>query len=191
MPRYAYLQRIVPKCEGKREVPLTPAPRPVPLGAYAVTYFGGTLSIFGWVLLALSSIPVWTFPLKSELMAPIVFFGAVARTKGTILSEEHLGGRYRRRQLLTTTGRVAGALPEVPLTKVNFAYTVNGMTYEGFSFTPIGREIPRFGSQGYVAVEYVVADPTLARIVGMRFFYYAWSVSASLTLHPPPLLYLL
>ena len=178
----------MPKREGKREVPLTSAPRAVPLGAYAVTYFGGTLSIFGWVLLGLSSIAVWAFPLKSELMAPIVFSGEVARTKGTIMSEEHLGGGHGYgRRLWMMTGRVAAASPfEVPIVQVNFAYEVDGIAYEGFSFTPIGSEIPRWGSEGWVSVEYVVADPTLARIVGMRFFYHAWYVClTSFTTSPP------
>ena len=126
-------KKIVPKREGKREVPLTPAPRPVPLGAYAVTYFGGSLSVFGWVMLGLSSIAVWAFPLKSELMAPIVFSGAIATTQGKVLSEEHI--RYRR-QLWMMTGRVAAVSPfSVPTVQVNFAYTVDGLAYEGFSFT--------------------------------------------------------
>ena len=36
---------------------------------------------------------------------------------------------------------------------------------------PSGREIPKT-----VTVEYVVADPSAARVVGMRFFYNSWSV---------------
>ena len=165
MPRK---KKVAPKREGKREVPLAAAPRPVPIGAHVVTSFGGWVAVLGHVLLAGSSIAVWEVVMNSELIAPIVFSGQLATTTGTVFSEQH----FSRRQLFTNVGRGAAMSPfTVPTVEVHFAFKVGGVDYEGFSFTPIGKDIP-----STVTVEYVVTQPAVARIQGFRFFFYDWTV---------------
>lgn len=158
-------RRIAPKREGKRAVPLSGSPRPVPLGAVVVSLFGGFLPITGYIIMACSSVAVWTYPMHSELLTPLYFSGRLATTTGTVLESEHL--RSRRGRALFT--RVPNML-EVPVLRVRFSYIVDGVAYEEFSFTPMGREI----SMTQV-VEYRIDAPQTARIQGMRYFYYSWS----------------
>ena len=156
--------------EGRREVPLAPAPREVPPGAIASAFFGGTLAVIGYITLAFSSIFVVVFPLNSELVTPFAFMGPLAYATGKVLRNEYtaatIGGRmleeylgHRSLRMHTTSSH------ELPVMGVRFSYTVGGIKYEGVSYAT-GQTL----SEGMeVDVEYKVWDPNVARIEGMRY----------------------
>ena len=164
-----------PKAEGRRAVPLEPVPRAVPCGAVLVTYFGGGLAHFGWVMLVFSSVATWMGPMCSELVTPFLFSRPTATTTGTVLGTISTAGRRMHaqdphgRELWTRVPNMAF----VPEEAVGFAYVVGDSYYEGVSFVQ-GYAKPQAGDE--VEVQYTIAEPLVARIVGMRYFEYSWTV---------------
>lgn len=157
-------RKVTPKREGRRDVPLSRSPRGVPFGATIIACFGGYIAQTGYATLIGASVAIWNYPMQSEMITPFVFRGDVATTSGTVLETESF---QRRRRLFT---RVPNML-EVPVLRVRFQYVVDGMAYEQFSFTPMGAEISPMHE-----VEYLVANPQIARLRGMRYYYFsAWS----------------
>ena len=72
-----------------RTVHLADAPRQIRVAAQLAVCLHGRLATAGWIALVLSSIAVWNFPLRSELVTDTIFHGArrvvTTTTSGVIL----------------------------------------------------------------------------------------------------------
>ena len=179
IPTASQAQRVVNmRREGRREVLLAQAPRKVPLGSILSAFFGGPLSTIGYIFIAFSSVFVFAFPLNSELVTLFAFAGPTMHTSGTVLGNELTGASVGRRledsleEPLEEPLGVRRALHYhgsggrgVPVIGVTFTYEVDGIIYDGISYST-GRSMTA-GTR--VDVEYRVDRPSVARIEGMRY----------------------
>jgi hypothetical protein len=115
--------------------------------------FGGAASQIGWFLLGFGSIFFWIFAWHADLSGWRFRPGSVAQTSGDALgcsdTHYHVGGTESHRG--------------TPVYKNSYRYTVNGNRYEGASYAT-GRCV----TDGSVTVEYLLSQPEVSRIMGMR-----------------------
>ena len=155
--RESFRKKFERSIDLRREVRLVPAPRRVPPEAAVGAFFGGTFARVGYAILAFSSIFVVAFPLNSELVTPFVFAGPLAHTTGAVVGGSYTGASVGRRLLYTNSRPVLGT---------RFQYEVGGNTYQQISYSTGFGTLTDGAS---VDVEYTVGDPSVARIVGMRY----------------------
>ena len=175
------------KSTEKREVLLAQKPRIVPLTAILLLAFGGGQCMIGYSILSLSSAAVWLWPMHSEIVTPLVFLGPLGQTTGKVVNVDRSGVfGSRGDQPSKTPGRllqfafmVSPMNAEVELDRVTFEFFVDGATYTSRSFTPsTASNLPGVGAT--VTIEYVLARPVRARIVGMSYHAYGWQVAWTL-----------
>lgn len=134
--------------ELKTKSSLAPTPRNVPVALRALLLFGG-VGQFGWLLGGFGLIFVWV-ALPMVDWSPVTFRGPRAEGMATITAIE----------------KTDSAEGKQPVFAVRYDYTVaDGVKRSGVSYRTgkVGRSV---GDR--LAVEYLVADPSQARLVGMR-----------------------
>lgn len=142
--------------EGGRTIELAPAPRVVPVASALATLFGGVLPMIGYLFIAFGSIFVWVFVGNSELSTPFEFAGAKARTPGTVVNIQYTGASVNERPMISVHAAF--------MAPTSLHYMAGGrMDAVGYgSLYDLGVKV---GSP--VEVEYVIARPATARIIGL------------------------
>jgi hypothetical protein len=114
---------------------------------------GGAASQIGWFLFGFGSIFFWMFAWHADLSGWRFRPGSVAQTPGEALgcrdTHYYVGGTESHRG--------------TPVYKNSYRYTVDGNRFEGASYAA-GRCV----TDGGVTVEYLLSQPEVSRIIGMR-----------------------
>jgi hypothetical protein len=131
-----------------RPLTLAPAPRRVSTALRLRLMFGGVLNVIGWALTCFGMIFVWVFVGNSELNA-LGKFGADAGVVSGFV-----------------TGVEATSMSENDsrVQAVHYDYELGGQKLSGTSYTT--RSTPPVGAE--VDVEFVLGDPAMSRVLGMR-----------------------
>lgn len=127
---------------------LAPPPRPVPWSLRLQVLGSGMLPLLGWIFLGIGLLFAWLFLRQAEPLFGDPFGGQLATVDGQVLAVESTGARVN----------------ENDVHAVRFRYEVGGRSLEGTSYTSGATPAP----QATVPVEFVRADPTVARVRGMR-----------------------
>ena len=128
--------------------PLAPPPRTVPTTLAIGVRLGGVLPIVGWLMLGVGGFLSTVFVGNSEFATWIRFATELATTTGEVVDVEQANAKINDRQVML----------------VAVAFEVDGHDYRARSFAD--EIVPAVGDE--VVVEYAVADPTVARIPGLR-----------------------
>lgn len=131
-----------------RPLQLAPAPRRVSTALRLRLLFGGVLNTIGWAITCFGMIFVWVFVGNSELTTLGKFSGG-------------LGGVSA---FVTAVEATAMSENDSKVHAVHYEFEVDDRRLSGTSYTTRG--VPAEGAR--VDVEYVVADPSISRIQGMR-----------------------
>lgn len=131
-----------------RPLQLAPAPRRVSTPLRLRLLFGGVLNTIGWAMTCFGMIFVWAFVSNSELTALGKFAG-------------DLGGVSA---FVTAVEATSMSENDSKVHAVHYEFEVDDRRLSGTSYTTLG--VPAEGAR--VEVEYVVADPSMSRIKGMR-----------------------
>lgn len=127
---------------------LSPAPRPVPLALAIRVVLGGVVSQIGWFVAAFGLIFVWAFDPGSAVVSAVKFRGDLGTAEGVSTA-------WRKTSL---------SINEVRVYATEYAFDAEGRRLTGVSYQT-GDYIPE-GER--VAIEYLLSDPTVSRIAGMR-----------------------
>lgn len=131
-----------------RPLQLAPAPRRVSTPLRLRLLFGGVLNTIGWAITCFGMIFVWVFVSNSELTTLGKFAG-------------DLGGVSA---FVTEVRATSMSENDSKVHAVRYEFEVDDRRLSGTSYTT--RRVPAEGAK--VDVEYVVADPSMSRIKGMR-----------------------
>jgi len=136
---------------------LRPPPRAVPLGVALTNLFGGFENFMGWFFFGFGMIFAWFAGYRADYSF-ITFTGAKGLADGRVVA------------IRETNASVGGGKHSqgTPVYEYRFTYTVNGAEFEGLSY----RTGTSFGEGDRVQVEYLLRDPSRARIEGMRRNYF-------------------
>lgn len=131
-----------------RPLQLAPAPRRVSTPLRLRLLFGGVSNTIGWAMTCVGMLFVWVFVSNSELTTLGRFSGDVVGVSGFVTAVEATS-------MTEDDARVH---------RVRYEFEVDDRPRSGASYTTHG--VPAEGAR--VEVEYVVADPSMSRIKGMR-----------------------
>lgn len=127
---------------------LAPAPRDVPFSLRLRLLGGGVLPMIGWLVFGLGLIFASVFLRQAEPLFGDPFAGTLSTIDGTVARVEDTNARVNNRRVVA----------------VHFKYAVGGNQLSGLAYTTDA--VPEPGAT--IPVEYVRAQPTTARIRGMR-----------------------
>jgi hypothetical protein len=123
-------------------------PRQVPLGLRLQVLLGGPLGLIGWIFAAFGSIFPWVFVPQADLSF-VRFRGPTGVAEGVVVGVGKTGAKENNRRVWKLTYRFTDPA---------------GVEREGASFS-LGQE-PDAG--GPARVEFLLADPGVSRIEGLR-----------------------
>lgn len=128
---------------------LIPPPRTLPVTLTVRALFGGFLSQFGWLFFAFGMLFVWVFDAGGGVVEAVRFLGSTETVKGEVIAS-------------------AGTSMSVNDTQVfrndYFFELADGTEYQGISYETGSWLDP----EEVVEIEYLVRNPNVSRIVGMR-----------------------